>query len=180
MTAIGQIGNGVSTIELRQGRAQSLVMCNGVSQLADARCYWMRLWRPWTTDVFNAHLSLFHRAHVCIIHRFLHCRDSRAGAACTAPSRVPRATTMGRLASISDGFNAIFSLQQKQRMWDYQREHLQHYSLSGQLLSTPTISAMALLQCRWTWRRDEQHGTLCNFESIVVGCGDPLEGYNYT
>ena len=43
----------------------------------------------------------------------------------------------GRLTFVLDGFNAIFSLQQKQRMWDHQRAHLQHYSLSEQLLSTP-------------------------------------------
>jgi hypothetical protein len=58
----------------------------------------------------------------------------------------------GRLASALDGFNAVFSLQQKQRMWDHQREHLQQYSLLEQLLSTPVypngqraLSALVLM-----------------------------------
>ena len=88
-------------------------MCYGVSQPAGARCCWMRRWRPWTTDFFNANLSLFHRDHVCTTHRLLHLprlwgwhRVHRTIAGTAGHHK-------GRLTFVLDGFNAIFSLQQK-------------------------------------------------------------------
>ena len=120
-----------------RGVPSPLAMCYGVSQPAGARCCWMRRWRPWTTAFFNANLSLFHRDHVCTTHRLLHLQRLWGWHRVHRTIAGTAGHRKGRLASVLDGFNAIFSLQQKQRMWDHQREHLQVYSLSEQLLSTP-------------------------------------------
>ena len=65
------------------------------------------------------------------------CRDYGAGTTCTAPSRVLRATARGDWHPSWMASTPSSVSNKKKRMRDHQREHLQRYSLSEQLLSTP-------------------------------------------
>jgi hypothetical protein len=144
-------------------------MCYGVSQPAGARCRWMRRWRPWTTDFFNANLSLFHRDHVCTTHRLLHLlRLSGAGTACTTPSRVLRATARGDWhpswmastpSSVSNKNNECGNV----NVNIFNISHFQNNFYLPQ--STPTGNERCQHLCWWTWRRDEQRGALLNLRA---------------